>query len=77
MKRWNERTSQADPGAPNPEMEAPRVDRFLTEITGVCRRYGLSIFVDDCEGFIVGEFKEENIKRLMCADIDLDPGDLE
>jgi hypothetical protein len=75
MKRWNTRVDgKADV---DPEMEAPRVDRFLAEITWVCRRYGLSIAHEDCQGgFIVEEFTEETNKWLHSADINLDPGDL-
>jgi hypothetical protein len=59
-------------------MEAPRVDRFLAEITEVCRRYGLSIVPDyNCEdGFIVEEFTEEANVLLNTTNINLDPGDL-
>jgi hypothetical protein len=59
-------------------MEAPRVDRFLAEITWVCRRYGLSILPDYNfeDGFIVGEFTEEANRILHTTDINLDPGDL-
>ena len=74
MKRWNTRI---DGGTVDPEMEAPRVDRFLTEIASVCRRYGLAISHEDCHGgFIVKEFNEDTLHWLLNADIDLDPGEL-
>ncbi len=75
MKRWNTRID--GDAAVDPEMEAPRVDRFLAEITCVCRRFGLSISHEDCQGgFIIKEFNEDTIRWLSNADINLDPGEL-
>ena len=68
MKRWNTRVDD--------EMEAPRVDRFLAEIRSVCRRYGFAIACGDSGVFIVTEFSQDTLDWLMCADIDLDLGDL-
>jgi hypothetical protein len=63
----------ADPGS---EVEAPRVDRFLAEITWVCHRHGLSITPGDGGCFLVTEFSQDNLDWLMRANIDLEPGDL-
>ena len=74
MKRWNARVD----GNPkfDSEVEAPRVDRFLTAIEYVSRRHGLSISTSDYGGFIVTEFSQDTLDWLMCSSIDLDQGDL-
>lgn len=49
----------------------PEVDKFLAEITGVCKAHGMSISHEDGHGaFLIQNYDEANIKWLKEASIE-------
>lgn len=51
-------------------VEDERVEEFLQAIIEVCRKYGLSLSHEDAHGgFIVENYRKENIEWLLAAAI--------
>ncbi|MEW5958068.1 MAG: hypothetical protein AB1801_10115 [Chloroflexota bacterium] len=60
MERWGVETGK--------KVENEQVDKFLQEITSVCKKYGLSISHEDTHGaFVIEAYNEANIDWLVSA----------
>jgi len=52
------------------EEERPDVDAMLEEVIAVCRKHGMSIAHEDCEGaFVIEREDEGNFAWLRCASV--------
>jgi hypothetical protein len=62
MKRWSKKLKIL--------IEDKEVDKFLEDITNVCKKYNFSISHEDLHGsFIICEYHEDNTNWLMNADV--------
>lgn len=65
MERYNRKTKTS--------AENPKVEKFINELTAVCKKHGFSLSHEDTQGaFIVEPYSDSNIQWLNDASTDLE-----